>query len=124
MDDVVGSRFKSQTGRGQMQDTGPSSTRAKALPPIENFSVPNVVVPGLDYADTVGAHTHGDPIPLAHGSKSRTVPGGPSKDFGSPNLRPSSLSVKAGKALGDTVLNHARSLAGRNETFGTSGGKK
>ena len=52
--DVVGSKEKSQTSRGTMQDQTPSSTRAKSLPPIKDVGQPNIDVPGTNHQDTLG----------------------------------------------------------------------
>src|SRR5260221_10152396 len=56
---IVGSKEMSETERGQMQDQSPSSVYAKTQPEIPNVSPPNVVVPGLDHRDTIGARTSG-----------------------------------------------------------------
>ncbi len=107
--EYVGSKEKSQTSRGGMSDQGPSSTTAKSLPPIKNVGIANPVVPGLGYNDTIGARTEAQPITPAHGATSRIAPGGPGKNFGATNPRPSSVSTAAGKALGDAVLDEAHS---------------
>lgn len=40
-EDIVGSHFKAQRGRGQNQDQSPSSVPAKPLAEIPNVSTPN-----------------------------------------------------------------------------------
>jgi hypothetical protein len=115
---IIASKEKSQTTRGGDQDAGPSSTSAKTLPPISKVATPNVNADlvakrGGDFADTVAAHTDGSQITSAHGMQRQTIEGGPGKDHGLPNSRPSSVSTKTGKALGDQVLDEAAKLHGR-----------
>ena len=52
-EEIVGSNFKAQRGRGQNQDASPSSVTAKSFAQIPNVSPPNAVVPGIDHQDTL-----------------------------------------------------------------------
>ena len=104
---ITGSKEKSQTTRGGMQDQNASSTTAKTLAPIANVGQPNVAVPDRRDNDTIGARTSGAPITPAHGAKSRIAEGGPGKNFGVANPRPSSVPERDGKALGSAVLHEA-----------------
>ena len=49
MTEFVGSKAKSQTARGQMQDQTPSSTREKTLPIIPAVAPKQVAVPSGDW---------------------------------------------------------------------------
>jgi hypothetical protein len=64
--EFVGSKEKSQHGRGQNQDLTPASTSAKSLPIIPNVAPPRVVVPeddwqrrSVDASPLQASHGHG-----------------------------------------------------------------
>lgn len=83
VDDIVGSHFKSQRGRGQNQDLTPSSTREKSLPPIPVVGGPNASPVNANAADDAKrlGKIMGKPIAAHSGTVQRGVdsgsPGGP-----------------------------------------------
>lgn len=79
------SRQKSQTQRGQFQDTGPASTNKATLPPIKDFGQPNISAGDgvLDKQDTLGHRVKigddGKPASFpVHSSMQNRTPGSPS----------------------------------------------
>jgi hypothetical protein len=97
--DIVGSKEKSQTTRGGMQDQTPSSTTAKSLSSIKDFGQPNIDVPGIDHQDTLGFVRSGPADPAHDHFANRTEgSGSPSGKVG-PVTRPVTKPAAKGNAV-------------------------
>jgi len=74
-DEIVGSHFKSQRGRGQNQDQSPSSVSDKTLPIIPNVAPPNAGTPNTNEADDSRrlAEISDKPITVHDGMRNRST---------------------------------------------------
>ncbi|WP_338830444.1 hypothetical protein [Bradyrhizobium sp. 27S5] len=88
--DIVGSKMKSQTARGQNNDQTGSFTREKSLPIIPNVAPPNAGTPNANTADDSKrlGEIMGHPIAHHDGLPPRTVSdGSPGGKVPSANIR-------------------------------------